>query len=123
MRAPAGKPHAPGPFGRRILIDAEKRLLAAAANSGTAVIVNRPFAEGALFSKVRGRTLPPWAAEFDCGSWAQFFLKFILGHPAVTCTIPGTGKVSHMIDNLKAGAGRLPGEQQRKRMAGLIRDL
>jgi aryl-alcohol dehydrogenase-like predicted oxidoreductase len=103
--------------------EAETRLLAAAAHAGTAVIVNRPFAQGELFSKVRGRTLPSWAAEFDCDSWAQFFLKYILGHPAVTCAIPGTGKVPHMLDNLKAGAGRLPTEQQRKRMVDLIRDL
>ncbi len=88
--------------------EAEQRLLAVAAESGTAVIINRPFAQGELFSKVRGRELPAWAADFDCTSWAQFFLKYIIAHPAVTCVIPGTGKVRHMTDNLKAGAGRLP---------------
>jgi aryl-alcohol dehydrogenase-like predicted oxidoreductase len=103
--------------------EAEVRLLPVAAKTGTAVIVNRPFAQGELFSKVRGRTLPSWAAEFDCDSWAQFFLKYILAHPAVTCAIPGTGKVRHMVDNLKAGAGRRPSEQQRERMVDLIRDL
>jgi len=100
--------------------EAEQRLLGVAAESGTAVIINRPFAQGELFPKVKGRELPPWAADFDCTSWAQFFLKYIIAHPAVTCVIPGTGKVRHMTDNLNAGAGRLPDMQQRKRMAELI---
>jgi aryl-alcohol dehydrogenase-like predicted oxidoreductase len=103
--------------------EAEARLLPVAAQTGTAVIVNRPFAQGELFSRVKSRTLPSWAADFDCDSWAQFFLKYIVAHPAVTCAIPGTGKLRHMVDNLKAGAGRLPGEQQRKRMVDLIRNL
>ena len=103
--------------------EAETRLLAAAAETGTAVIINRPFAQGALFGKVKGRVLPAWAAEFDCASWAQFFLKYILGHPAVTCVIPGSGKVRHMADNLGAGKGRLPGAAQRKRMAALIQSF
>jgi aryl-alcohol dehydrogenase-like predicted oxidoreductase len=101
--------------------EAEQRLLATAAESGTAVIINRPFAQGELFAKVKGRDLPAWAADFDCDSWAQFFLKYIVAHPAVTCVIPGTGKVRHMTDNLKAGAGRLPDERMRIRMADLIR--
>ena len=100
--------------------EAEARLLAVAADTGTAVIINRPFAQGELFAKVKGKQLPAWAAEFDCDSWAQFFLKYILAHLAVTCVIPGTGKARHMVDNLKAGAGRLPDAQQRKRMADLI---
>ena len=100
--------------------DAEQRLLAVAAESGTAVIINRPFAQGELFAKVKGRELPAWAADFDCSSWAQFFLKYIIAHPAVTCVIPGTGKVRHMTDNLAAGTGRLPDERTRKRMAELI---
>jgi aryl-alcohol dehydrogenase-like predicted oxidoreductase len=100
--------------------EAEERLLATAAESGTAVIINRPFAQGELFAKVKGRELPAWAAEFDCGSWAQFFLKYIIAHPAVTCVIPGTGKLRHMTDNLKAGAGRLPDARMKKRMAELI---
>src|SRR4051812_36658256 len=103
--------------------EAEQRLLGVAAETGTAVIINRPFAQGELFPKVKGRDLPPWAAEFDCTSWAQFFLKYIIAHPAVTCVIPGTGKVSHMTDNLKAGAGRLPDEGTRKRMVDLIRSF
>ncbi|MBI3056822.1 MAG: aldo/keto reductase [Betaproteobacteria bacterium] len=96
--------------------EAETRLLAVAAETGTAVIINRPFAHGALFAKVKNQVLPAWAAEFDCASWAQFFLKYILGHPAVTCVIPGSGKVRHMADNLGAGKGRLPDETLRRRM-------
>ena len=103
--------------------EAEQRLLAVAAESGTAVIINRPFAQGELFPKVKGRELPAWAADFDCDSWAQFFLKYIIAHPAVTCAIPGTGKVRHMTDNLKAGMGRLQDERTRKRMVELIQSL
>lgn len=103
--------------------EAETRLMPIAAETGTAVIVNRPFAQGALFAKVRNQVLPAWAAEFDCASWAQFFLKYILAQPAVTCVIPGSGKVRHMADNLGAGTGRLPDAGQRKRMAGLIQSL
>ena len=103
--------------------EAETRLLAVAAETGTAVIINRPFAHGALFAKVKNQVLPAWAAEFDCASWAQFFLKYILAHPAVTCVIPGSGKVRHMADNLGAGRGRLPGAAQRRRMAALIQSL
>ena len=103
--------------------EAETRLLSVAADTGTAVIINRPFAHGALFAKVKGQVLPAWAAEFDCASWAQFFLKYILAHPAVTCVIPGSGKVHHMADNLGAGKGRLPDARQRKRMAELIQSL
>lgn len=103
--------------------EAEQRLLGVAAESGTAVIINRPFAQSELFAKVKGRELPPWAAEFDCESWAQFFLKYIVAHPAVTCVIPGTGKVRHMSDNLKAGSGRLPDARTRKRMAELIQSF
>ena len=100
--------------------EAEQSLLAVAAETGTAVIINRPFAQGELFAKVKGRELPAWAADFDCTSWAQFFLKYIIAHPAVTCVIPGTGKVRHMTDNIKAGTGRLPDERQRKRMVELL---
>jgi len=103
--------------------EAEQRLLAVAAETGTAVIINRPFAQGELFAKVKGREVPAWAAQFDCDSWAQFFLKYIIAHPAVTCVIPGTGKVRHMTDNLKAGAGRLPDERTRKRMVELIQSF
>ncbi len=96
--------------------DAEQRLLGVAADSGTAVIVNRPFAQGQLFGAVQGKPLPAWAAEFDCASWAQFFLKYVLSQPAVTCVIPGTGKARHMSDNLLAGSGRLPDAAMRGRM-------
>jgi aryl-alcohol dehydrogenase-like predicted oxidoreductase len=101
--------------------EAEARLLPACAEAGVAVVVNRPFAEGALFRKVKGRELPGWAAEIDCASWAQFFLKWIVSHPAVTCAIPGTSRVVHLEDNLKAGVGRLPDAAMRKRMAEYLR--
>jgi aryl-alcohol dehydrogenase-like predicted oxidoreductase len=97
--------------------DAEARMLATAADKGVAVLINRPFEEGALFGRVRGRALPEWAAEFDCASWGQFFLKYILGHPAVTCVIPGTASPRHMADNLGAGRGRLPDAATRRKMA------
>jgi diketogulonate reductase-like aldo/keto reductase len=97
--------------------DSERRILPLARERGIAVIVNRPFAEGALFSRVRGKPLPPWAAEIDCDSWAQVFLKWILAHPAVTCVIPGTGKPEHLLDNMKAGAGRLPDATIREKIA------
>jgi len=96
--------------------EADSRLLSACAESGTAVIVNRPFSHASLFGRVKGKPLPPWAAEFDCASWAQFFLKWILGHPAVTCVIPGTGRLAHLKDNMQAGFGRLPDAAQRQRM-------
>jgi diketogulonate reductase-like aldo/keto reductase len=97
--------------------ESEWRLLPLARERKVAVIANRPFAEGAMFRRVRGKPLPPWAKEFGAVSWAQFFLKWILGHPAVTCTIPGTGKPEHMADNLAAGYGALPDEAMRRRMA------
>lgn len=97
--------------------DAETRLLPLAAERKVAVLVNRPFEDGALFARVRGRPLPPWASEIDCESWAQFFLKFILGHPAVTCVIPATANPRHMRDNVAAGSGRMPDAAMRERMA------
>jgi aryl-alcohol dehydrogenase-like predicted oxidoreductase len=97
--------------------DAEKRLLPLAADKKIAVLVNRPFAEGALFRKVRGQSLPAWAQEIGCASWAQFFLKFIIAHPAVTCAIPATSKVNHLIDNMQAGIGPLPDARMREQMA------
>ena len=96
--------------------EAEERLLPLCAETGTAVIINRPFAHASLFGRVKGKDLPPWVAEFDCMSWAQFFLKYILAHPAVTCVIPGTGRVAHLKDNLQAGIGRLPDAATRRRM-------
>jgi len=102
--------------------DAESRLLPLAQDLGIAVVINRPFAQGALFTRVRGRPLPAWTAEFDCTSWAQFFLKFILAQPTVTCVIPATNKVQHLEDNLAAARGRLPDGRQRTRMAEHLRD-
>lgn len=96
--------------------DVEQRLLPLAAERGIAVIINRPFDGGALFGTVRGKPLPAWAAEFDCTNWAQFFLKFIVSHPAVTCAIPATSRVAHMHENMGAGFGRLPDAETRRRM-------
>ena len=96
--------------------DSEKRVLPLAREKNVAVIANRPFAEGALFRQAKGKALPPWAAELGVGSWAQYFLKWIVSHPAITCAIPGTGKPEHMKDNLGAGAGPLPDAKARKRM-------
>lgn len=100
--------------------EAETSLLPLAAELGTAVLVNRPFEKGALFRRVRGRTLPGWAADFDCRSWAQFFLKYILAEPAVTCVIPATGKPRHLADNMAAGRGALPDAAQRRRMRAVL---
>lgn len=99
---------------------AEARLLPLAREKKISVLINRPFEEGALFNRVRGKNLPDWANEFDCASWGQFFLKFILSHPAVTCVIPGTSKPHHMADNALAGFGKLPDENHRKKMIALL---
>ena len=103
--------------------EAEERLLPLARDKGVAVLVNLPFARGRLFRKVRGKKLPPWAGEFDARSWAQLFLKFILGDESVTAVIPGTTKAKHMPDNLGAGRDRLPDAAQRKRMAAYLNSL
>ena len=97
--------------------ESQKKLLPLAQELGVAVIANRPFAEGAMFRRVRGKPLPPWTAELGIASWAQYFLKWIVSHPAVTCAIPGTGTPEHMSDNLQAGFGLLPHAAQRRRMA------
>ena len=97
--------------------EAEKRLLPAAAHHGVAVLVMRPFEEGALFARVRGKDVPPWiTAALACASWAEVFLKFILGHPAVTCPIPATANPAHLAQNLRAGYGPLPDEPMRRRL-------
>lgn len=96
--------------------EAEERVLPVAKERGVAVLVNRPFGRGDLFTRVREKPLPEWAAEIDCKSWAQFFLKWIVAHPAVTCVIPATSKPHHMEDNLQAGLGRMPDEKMRRRM-------
>jgi diketogulonate reductase-like aldo/keto reductase len=98
----------------------EARILPAATDTGTAVLVMRPFDEGGLFRRVRGKPLPSWAAEVDCTSWAQLFLKFIIGHPAVTCPIPATADPKHLADNMKAGSGRLPDAAQRRSMIAAL---
>lgn len=103
--------------------NAEQRLLPLAAEKKVATLINRPFEDGALFGRVRGKPLPPWAAEIDCTSWAQFFLKFIVSHPAVTCVIPATAKPHHMSDNVKGGLGRLPDAKMREQMAKHVADL
>jgi diketogulonate reductase-like aldo/keto reductase len=102
---------------------AESELLPTAAERGIATMINRPFQRGAMFSRSRGTPLPPLAAELDCSSWGQFYLKFILGHPAVTCIIPATAKVHHMEDNMRANFGRVPNEQQRAEMLRLFEQL
>lgn len=100
---------------------AEKRLLPAAAATGTAVLVMTPFASGGLFRQVKGKPLPGLAAELECTSWAQLFLKFLLGHPAVLCPIPATSSPEHMADNVQAGFGPMPDEKQREQIARLVR--
>jgi len=100
--------------------EAERRLLPLAVDRGLAVLVNRPFAEGALFRRVRAQTLPPWAAEAGCRSWAQLFLKWIVAHPAVTCVIPATSRPEHLEDNMQAGTGPLPDAALRDRIAALV---
>jgi diketogulonate reductase-like aldo/keto reductase len=99
------------------------KLLPLAQEKGVAVVVNRPFINGQYFALVKDRTLPPWAAEFDCQSWAQFSLKYILANPAVNCVLTETSKTKHAIDNLSAGFGRLPDEKTRVRMLELIRSF
>jgi aryl-alcohol dehydrogenase-like predicted oxidoreductase len=100
---------------------AEKRILPVAADTGTAVLVMTPFESGALFRKVKDKALPGFAADLDITSWAQFFLKFIIGHPAVTCPIPATRNPKHVADNLQAAYGPLPDAKQRKQMAAALK--
>jgi aryl-alcohol dehydrogenase-like predicted oxidoreductase len=102
---------------------AAARVIPAAADAGTAVLVALPFGRGRLFRSALGKPLPDWAAEIDCRTWAQFFLKYVLGDPAVTAVIPGTNKASHMIDNLGAGLGRLPDAAMRTRMLRYVQSL
>jgi diketogulonate reductase-like aldo/keto reductase len=103
--------------------EADRRLLGAAAAAGVAVIVNRPFTEGTMFRRVKDRPLPAWAKEAGCASWAQFFLKWILAEPAVTCVIPGTRNPRHVADNLGALTGPLPDPALRRRMAEHFKSL
>src|SRR5436305_3111907 len=103
--------------------EVEEKILPLAQERGIAVIVNRPFGGGDLFSRVRGKPLPDFAAEFDCTSWAQFFLKWIVAHPAVTCAIPATNNVQHLEDNMRAGIGKLPDGKIRQRMIEALAKL
>jgi diketogulonate reductase-like aldo/keto reductase len=103
--------------------EAEERLLPLAQERGIAIIVNRPFGGGDLFSRTRSRPLPDWAAEFDCHSWAQFFLKWIVANAAVTCAIPATDKPRHLEDNMSGGIGRLPDAKMRQRMVELVSSM
>jgi aryl-alcohol dehydrogenase-like predicted oxidoreductase len=103
--------------------EAEKRLLPLAAEVKTAVLTALPFGRGRLFRAVRGKPLPAWAAEFEARSWAQFFLKFLLGNEAVTAVIPGTSSAAHMADNLGAMRGRLPDARERRRMIEFVQTL
>jgi aryl-alcohol dehydrogenase-like predicted oxidoreductase len=99
---------------------AERRLLPLAAERGVAVLVNRPFEDGELFARTRGKPLPAFAPEIDAASWGQVILKFIAAHPAVTCIIPATASVAHLRDNLAGGVGRLPDQRQREAIAALL---
>ena len=100
--------------------NADEKILPLAADRGAAVMINLPFGRGRLFKAVQGKNLPDWAAEFDCKSWAQFFLKYIVSHPAVTCAVPGMAKPEYVGDNLGAARGRLPDAAMRRRMEKFI---
>jgi len=102
---------------------ADEHLLKIAADQGIAVVTNLTFGRGKLFSAVKGQTLPQWAAEFDARSWGQFFLKYVVSHPAVNCAIPGTTKLHHMVDNLGAAQGKLANAEQRKQMEDFFDEL
>ncbi len=103
--------------------NADERILPLAADRGMAVMINLPFGRGRLFQAVQGKTLPPWASEFDCKTWAQFFLKYIVSHPAVTSAVPGMAKAEYVTDNLAAAQGRLPDAAMRRRMESFIDGL
>jgi aryl-alcohol dehydrogenase-like predicted oxidoreductase len=103
--------------------DAEQRLLPAAADAGAAVLTALPFGRSSLFAAVRGKTVPEWARDFDATTWPQFFLKFLLGNPAVTAVIPGTTNPAHLADNISAGRGRFPDASQRKAMIAFFQTL
>jgi diketogulonate reductase-like aldo/keto reductase len=100
--------------------EAEKKLLPLCADKGVAVIINRAFEDGNLFTQVQGKPVPPWAAEFGANSWAQVFLKFVLANEAVTCVIPATGKIRNLVDNLAAGKGPLPTAAQRAQIVAAV---
>lgn len=103
--------------------EAEERILPMALDKGVAVTINRPFINGQYFSIVRGRPLPEWVQEFDCHSWAQFSLKYVLSHPAVTCVLTETANPKHVVDNLGGGIGRLPDSATRRKMRELVQSF
>jgi aryl-alcohol dehydrogenase-like predicted oxidoreductase len=103
--------------------NAGDRIIPLAADRGMAVMINLPFGRGRLFNAVQGKKLPEWASEFDCVSWAQFFLKYIVAHPSVTCAVPGMARPEYVVDNLGAARGRLPDAALRKRMENFIDQL
>ena len=103
--------------------EVEERILPLAQERGIAVIVNRPFQQGALIHRLAGHALPAWAADIGCTSWAQFLLKFIVSHPAVTCAIPATTSPMHVRENMDAARGPMPDEAMRRRMAGYVEQV
>jgi len=103
--------------------EAEEVLLPMAKEKGIAVIINRPFQRNGLFEKFAHYPLPDWISEIDCENWAQFFLKFVISHPAVTCAIPATSQLVHLKENMRAAYGRLPDESTRKKMIKYINNL
>jgi diketogulonate reductase-like aldo/keto reductase len=102
---------------------AEEFLLQTAADNGVAALINRPFGEGNLFNMVKDKKLPEWAAEYKIETWSQFFLKFIVSHPSVTCVIPATSNPTHAEDNMKAGLDPLPDEATRKKMVAFMKEI
>jgi aryl-alcohol dehydrogenase-like predicted oxidoreductase len=103
--------------------DAGQRIIPLAGDRGMGVMINLPFGRGRLFKAVQGKKLPEWASEFDCKSWPQFFLKYIVSHPSVTCAIPGMARPDYVVDNVGAARGRLPDAAARKRMEQFIDNL
>jgi diketogulonate reductase-like aldo/keto reductase len=103
--------------------DVEARILPLARDRGIAVVINRPFREGALIRAMKRHPLPSWASEADCANWAEFLLKFIVSHPAVTCAIPATTRVDHVRENMGACYGRLPDEPMRRRMSAYVEQM
>lgn len=104
-------------------LSAEKDILPVAHDRGIATMINRPYQRGSLFRASKGKELPALAKEIDCSSWGQFYLKFILGHPAITCVIPATSKPHHMVDNMLANFGRLPDQKQRLEMLKIFQSF
>jgi aryl-alcohol dehydrogenase-like predicted oxidoreductase len=100
--------------------DAGDRIIPLAGDRGAAVMINLPFGRGRLFKAVQGKKLPEWASEFDCQSWPQFFLKYIVSHPAITCAVPGMARTEYVVDNLGAARGRLPDGATRRKMEQFI---